>query len=163
MKMHRVRRCVLVACPAAGGRPADLAAGAPSATEREGEERERPEPAGRPCSAWRGALARASGAACVRVAWRTLHASARSARLRTRRTPCALTRRALRAFTRRTSCASDLTHSVCSTDIFFVSDILSPVGLCCAQSQERRLVEDRHRPGARGAHLRRRRHPFIFE
>ena len=54
-------------------RPADLAAGA-----------------GRPRFAWRGALARAS--AC------TLRASARSARLRTRRTPSAFIRRALRAF-----------------------------------------------------------------
>ena len=68
-----------------GGRPADLTAGevAPSATEREGEERERPEPAGRPRSAWHSARVRA------------LRASAHPA---ARRIPCAFTRRAPRAF-----------------------------------------------------------------
>ena len=103
-----------------GGRPADLAAGevAPSATEREGKERERPEPAGRLRSAWRGALARASA--------RTLRASARSARLCTRRTLCAFTRRAPRTLSPAARRARLTRGTLC--------DILSPVGLCCAHS-----------------------------
>ena len=103
------------------GRPADLAAGevAPSTTKREGEERERP--AGPAPLAW---CTRAF--VCVHSASvRTLRTSAHPAHsLRTRRTPCAFTRRA--RLTRRTSCASDPTHPLRSA--FFLSDILFPVG-----------------------------------
>ena len=47
------------------------------------------------------------------------------------------TRRTLCVFTRRTSYASDPTHSVRSHTHLCVSDTLSPVGLCCAQSHLR--------------------------